>query len=424
MAPKAPKRDAREKAALQVVSGHTLRTKADYKSVCDALRGRDDLIARFFRQLVDTGELSEAGKVLKPKPKNPTPIVAPGATKQESDARDEEEQEEGPEQQDLKVLHRNFSKWNLLPVGYLLQILQYCEGAALSSGNMKCFVRRGCKYPGKNTLLELLEMLTDVDPDEDVQGRSLQELCNEAFSANEKNGRRARDITLPEGLAEGLYEAVVQEPVLKLRYRPISAEIDVPGLEAKAADEIQWFLVYSKQRAYFKVNNHGKHYAAKLFADAGVRLDDPYVSGVRPKSIGSLGGGLGRSGSCTSASRAMTRSLSEWTEPDESGSLSAPPTSSAEAEGSLSDGAVDLEVLKAVQASRQQPVDEAPEQPTEEHGDSDIEMGESGFAQLQASMMGLMQTAVVKGEPVYHEAMCEADAETCEAEREFFLSTE
>lgn len=102
---------------------------------------------------------------------------------------------------------------------------------------MKPLIRRGCKFPPRSALIELLAYISDKDPGADVGDRSLLVLTEEIVKVNSKNGRRARDMTFPiEWPADGCYEVIAQEPQAKLRYRPNGATVILPGVHVRSTD--------------------------------------------------------------------------------------------------------------------------------------------------------------------------------------------
>jgi len=283
MAPKA-RPTAREKSKRMVEMGHKTRMKEDYKAIMACHQGREDLTSKLFRDLVEWGELDERGRVLR---------FADGSAKLE----DDEPQCEGADPTDeaagdgggQSTLHRNFCRWGLLPVGNLMALLQHCEPTTLSAGNVKCFVRRGCRFPPKETLLQLVEMMSDIDPDEDIGHlATLDSLADEMYERNCANGRRCRELQLPDGLEEGLWEAFLQPPLLKLRFRPTEQEVVIPRVLVKETDQVTFFLGFSKKRGYLKINGQGKVMCASAFAEQGVELCEKRVNGVALKRLASV----------------------------------------------------------------------------------------------------------------------------------------
>lgn len=59
------KESPEEKSACLLREGHRLRVKSDYIKICTVLKDREDLMAKFKRELVGLGELTVEGDLLK-----------------------------------------------------------------------------------------------------------------------------------------------------------------------------------------------------------------------------------------------------------------------------------------------------------------------------------------------------------------------
>jgi hypothetical protein len=234
------KQTQRERSKRLVDLGHRTRLREDYKAILACIQHREDLVSKVYRDLVDAGELDDQGRVLK---------NGDGSVKDEEDTGGAGAKDGGAEETcgiGNKGGAKGYQRWGTLPVSFLMGALTYAEPTILSCGNARCLVRRGCKYPPKEVLLQLLEMFTDIDPDEDVGPDSRMDvLCAHVKERNCMNGRRCRDLTLPDGLEEGLWEALMQPPVLKLRYRPTQQEVVIPGVHVQEGDEVNFFLAFS-----------------------------------------------------------------------------------------------------------------------------------------------------------------------------------
>lgn len=230
--PMSPRKEsAEEKAARLLAKGHELRVKADYVKICQVLRNREDLIHRVKRSLVDWGELSADGEVVD----EDTRRVLKKA--KEEQATGKEVPKEATIGDDASAggaldLHRNFNHWHQLSPGHLATILGVCEPSSMSLGNMKPIIKKGCKFPPKAALLELLEFLVDRDPNSELPSRSMQLVIEAAVDANSSGGRRGRDLVFPVCWpSDGLYELVALPPCVKLRYRYTGDEVVIPKIK-------------------------------------------------------------------------------------------------------------------------------------------------------------------------------------------------
>lgn len=98
------------------------------------------------------------------------------------------------EASDEQAIHRNFSTWHLVPPAHLQTILESIEPNTFSGGNLRTFVKKGCRAAPRQILLELLEFTVDVDPLSCVgEDRTLSTIIAKFKVINLLNGRRGRD---------------------------------------------------------------------------------------------------------------------------------------------------------------------------------------------------------------------------------------
>lgn len=283
------KETAQQKAQRLMKAGRKLRVKADFVTVCQCLRDREDLIGFFWEELIGRGELvadGEGNLVVVGKSEKGTPVkreaaaeapAVPAASAPSSEAASPPEQPaDNRDTTDGTVIHRNFNTWHLVPPAHLATILEGIEPITFSAGNMRAFIKRGCRAPPRPILLELLEFTVDVDPSSSVgEDRNIQSIINKFKLRNQLNDRRGRELQLPRNWRDvGIFDVSIFEPVLTIRERRGGASIVVAGVAVQQGDEqgINIDNNYSKLRATLVFSCGKVINIAHEFAKAGVLL--------------------------------------------------------------------------------------------------------------------------------------------------------
>lgn len=261
-----PKREsAQQKAQRLMKAGRKLRVKADYVTVCQCLRDREDLISFFREELVERGELQTDGEgnlVVVGKVERASPVkreadtqalaAAPVPTPEEPES-PQEQPADTRDTKDETIIHRNFSTWHLVPPAHLQAILEGIEPITCSGGNLRAFIKRGCRSAPRSVLLELLEFTVDVDPSSSVgEDRVVSSIIDKFRARNEYNGRRGRELRFPHNWQEvGIFELSIAEPVLTIRERRTGESIVVAGIAVQRDDASRITIDnnYSKLRA-------------------------------------------------------------------------------------------------------------------------------------------------------------------------------
>ena len=261
-----PKKESTEEKARRLhAQSNALRLRADYIKICGLLKGREDLISRVKRDLIAAGELviDSAGDAM-------VPLQAPCRKAEPSPMKRERPDPDGEVTAALAVaaaasaledelatngnhIHRNFSKWITCPPTHVHRILVLCEPVSLNLGNMKPIIRKGSKMPPRHLLLELLEMISDVDPSSNIgEERDIIKISEDIAVANVKNSRRCRDLAFPIDWAiDGIYELNVKHPCLEVRLKATSETCIVSGIvaDANSMEEFSIDVNFSKLRA-------------------------------------------------------------------------------------------------------------------------------------------------------------------------------
>lgn len=96
------------------------------------------------------------------------------------------------------TLHRNFTSWASVPPRFLKWLLTVQEPIALSKFSMKAITTQGAKEPNKDTMLELIEFMSDIPKDMSLGDlRMLSNLSDFLGKRNLANGRRCHSLRLP-----------------------------------------------------------------------------------------------------------------------------------------------------------------------------------------------------------------------------------
>lgn len=264
----APKATAQAKAARLQMRGLEMSVKADYITVCHALKNRPDVVSEVKKQLKSLGVLNADDEVVENASARPA-LGKVEHIKQESAS------PAGKGAVDETDWERELApKSDLMSFGAheLSSILYSMEPATFSKNNQKPFVKKGCKHPPKNVCLEIIEYCTEHEPMTSLgRGKTVGMIKDRLVELNALGGRRARDFQPPLNWDTiGYFAKLLDSGAVYIEYRLTGARAKVPeGMcDGTTFDHIEILSNFSKARAMVSMDGEQVK-ISDLFAGAG-----------------------------------------------------------------------------------------------------------------------------------------------------------
>lgn len=282
----APKQTAQAKAARLQMKGLEMSVKADYITVCHALKNRPDVVSEVKKQLKALGVLNADDEVVENAAARPA-LGKVDVVKQETGSpAGKGGAEEIDWDRDIGI------KSDMMSFGAheLSSILAALEPATYSKNNQKSMVKKGCKHPPKNVCLEVIEYCTEQEPVTSLgRGKKLGMIRDRLVELNTLGGRRARDFQYPINWeAVGFFGKVKDGNSIYIVYRLSAAQVKIPEAgEDVGLGQIEVLSNFSKARAMVSVNGEQLK-ISDLFAAAGQPLPSlRFMPGVQVKRASS-----------------------------------------------------------------------------------------------------------------------------------------
>lgn len=259
MPPKGRRTDAARAREMQA-RGLALARKADFLNIVVVLRGRPDIVSDLKQRFINDAILLPTGEI---DPNYKAPDLAIKQEKIEEDASSSSNPAADAADAEIgaHTLHRNFTSWAHVPPRFLKWLLSAQEPISLSKFSMKAITTQGAKEPNKETMLELLEFMSDIPKDMTLGDlRQLSDLKDFLGKRNIANGRRCHSLRLPvEWGASGFYLISMASPDAELititeRFTNISVEAEICR-EPGTFPTIE--INYSKKRASLAYTSAG-----------------------------------------------------------------------------------------------------------------------------------------------------------------------
>ena len=274
-----------DKAARLEAESLRIRAKAEFEVACQALKAYPVELCAVARSLKQEGIITpDGGEVVL----NVVSAPVVGA-KTTAEAIEDDDEYTVADQQDIdaaKALHRNFQKWGQVPALYLRKALSFAEPVSLAFHSLKALIPRGSREVPRAVALEIMELMTDLDPAMDIgDARSEGDIINIIVSKNRACGRRARELRLIRGDGIGGGERVfdTEQGIYSVRREDGKVIVAMLGadrtvtLDVAPLEDNEFIAViqqnHSRRRAILEYEyngNKGFYELALLFARAGV----------------------------------------------------------------------------------------------------------------------------------------------------------
>lgn len=275
MAPKGRRTDASRAREMQQ-RGLALARKADFLNVVAVLRHRPDIVSDLKQRFTNDEILLPSGEI-DPNYKPPDLAIKKEKANEDASSSSNPAADAADAEIGSHILHRNFTSWAHVPPRFLKWLLSAQEPIALSKFSMKAITTQGAKEPNKETMLELLEFMSDIPKDMMLGDMRMLSDLNEFLSKrNIMNGRRCHSLQLPvEWATAGLFLITMDSPdgaeiTITERFSNASISADIaraPGTFPSIE------MNYSKKRASLAFtspnNTFEKIPISELFIGAG-----------------------------------------------------------------------------------------------------------------------------------------------------------